>query len=101
MPLHGNSNKNMLPHHLYELRDLKEDDVFKYGISDEEIGEDGLSKRPRNQVRFLNLAVNWIRYVAKIILFDIPGKKRAKEIENGYIQKYKKKNGKKPRGNLR
>ncbi len=98
---HGNSNKNQNPHHLYYIKDLKEDDVFKYGISDEKIDEDGLSKRPRLQVQFLNLAVGWIRYFAKIILFDIPGKRRAREIENEYIERYSKENGMKPRGNLR
>lgn len=33
MSEHGNSNKNNKPHHLYEIRDSEDDDVFKYGIS--------------------------------------------------------------------
>ena len=30
---HGNRNDNNNPHHLYEIRDSVDDDVFKYGIS--------------------------------------------------------------------
>ncbi len=30
---HGNRLDNPEPHHLYEIRDSLEDDVFKYGIS--------------------------------------------------------------------
>ena len=30
---HGNSLKNTDPHHLYEIRDVQENDIFKYGIS--------------------------------------------------------------------
>ena len=38
---HRNSNTNMEPHHLYEIIDKVDDDVFKYGISCGPIGEDG------------------------------------------------------------
>jgi len=47
---HGNSNQSNRPQHLYEIRDKQEDTVFKYGISDNPIDEDGLSKRIRNQL---------------------------------------------------
>ena len=30
---HGNSYENDAPHHLYEIQDKEEDDIFKYGIS--------------------------------------------------------------------
>ena len=30
---HGNSLKNDALHHLYEIRDIQEDDILKYGIS--------------------------------------------------------------------
>lgn len=42
---HGNSHRNQKLHHLYEIRDTQEDEVYKYGISAEEIEEDGLSAR--------------------------------------------------------
>lgn len=74
MSEHGNSNKNNKPHHLYEIRDSVDDEVFKYGISHDPIDEDGYSKRMRTQVDFLNLGVKWLRF--RILLFDIPGKKR-------------------------
>ncbi len=45
MSKHGNSLDNPNPHHLYEIRDTNDDDVFKYGITDDPIGIDGMSKR--------------------------------------------------------
>ena len=45
MAEHGNSNRNKKPHHLYEIRDSEDDDVFKYGISHDPIGKDGYSNR--------------------------------------------------------
>lgn len=51
MSEHGNSNKNNKPHHLYEIRDSVDDDVFKYGISHDPIDEDGYSNRMRGRAR--------------------------------------------------
>ncbi|MEI6409758.1 MAG: hypothetical protein WCR52_10270 [Bacteroidota bacterium] len=78
MALHGNSNKNDKPHHLYEIRDSEEDDVFKYGVSHDKIGKDGYSKRMRVQVDLLNLGVKWLRFFARVMV-DIPGKKKPNE----------------------
>ena len=39
--------ENQKPHHLYGIVNKEDGDIFKYGISDGEIGEDGLSKRIR------------------------------------------------------
>jgi URI fold toxin 2 len=97
---HGNSNDNSKPHHLYEIRDSVDDDVFKYGISHDTIDDEGQSNRMKVQVNFLNLGVNWSRFFAQILLMDIPGKKEAKRIEEEHIENYKKQNGKRPRGNL-
>lgn len=97
---HGNSNDNNKPHHLYEIRDSVDDDVFKYGISHDLIDEEGQSNRMKVQVNFLNLGVNWLRFFAQILLLNLPGKKEAKRIEEEHIQNYKKQNGKRPRGNL-
>ncbi|NJL76881.1 MAG: hypothetical protein HC892_19535 [Saprospiraceae bacterium] len=41
---HGNNKKSTELHHLYEILDLLEDDVLKYGISSDPIDKDGLSK---------------------------------------------------------
>ena len=49
---HGNANKNDLPHHLYAIDDLQEEEEFKFGISDDPIEKDGLSKRSRDQCDF-------------------------------------------------
>ena len=100
MKRHGNSNDNNKPHHLYEIRDSIDDDIFKYGISHDPIDEEGQSNRMKVQVNFLNLGVNWLRFFAQIVLFRIPGKKEAKRIEEEHIQNYKTQNGRRPRGNL-
>jgi hypothetical protein len=52
MEEHGNSNSNDKPHHLYEIRDSVDDEVFKYGISHDPIDEDGYSDRMRVQINF-------------------------------------------------
>ena len=74
--------------------------MLKYGISHDPIDEDGLSLRIKVQLRLLNLGANWIRYFARIILKNIPGRRKAKEIEQEHIDEYEKKKGQKPRGNL-
>lgn len=46
-----------------------------------------------------NIGVKWLRFFARVLLIDIPGKKEAKRIEKEYIRKYKEENGQNPRGN--
>ena len=58
---HRNSLSNDEPHHLYEIRDKVDDDVFKYGISSDPIEDDGLSKRIRVQLDLLNLVDRWAK----------------------------------------
>jgi hypothetical protein len=98
---HSNSYRNTKPHHLYEIVDKEDEDVFKYGISCEPIGEDGLSSRMRKQINFLNRLYEWTRFFGRILLFDISGKKAAREIEIRYIKDYEKQKGRKPKGNVR
>ncbi|NUO02314.1 MAG: hypothetical protein HUU01_17045 [Saprospiraceae bacterium] len=98
---HGNSNRNKKPHHLYEIRDSLDDDVFKYGISHGPVDKDGYSNRMRIQVDFLNLGVKWLRFFGRIILFDIPGRKEAKRIEREHIRKHREAHGHNPRGNIK
>jgi len=99
MGKHGNSLENPNPHHLYEIRDTKDDDVFKYGISDDPIGIDGMSKRMRDQISILNNAVDLLRFIGSILLKKIPGRAKAKTIEDEYIDRYFDAHGKNPRGN--
>ena len=101
MAHHGNSRKNKKDHHLYAIHDEEEDDVFKYGISDKPIDEDGYSRRMREQVNYLNRAVGWLRYFAKILIRGIKGKAKAIEIEEEHIDIYRKKHGRPPRGNVK
>ncbi|MBI5914631.1 MAG: hypothetical protein HY842_04585 [Bacteroidetes bacterium] len=99
--MHRNSNENELPHHLYEIWDKQDEEVFKYGISSDPIEEDGLSKRIREQVQGLNLAAGWLRYLARIIISGIINRLAAKAIEDEYMDAFEEKNGRLPRGNLR
>ncbi|MEZ4886722.1 MAG: hypothetical protein R3E32_18485 [Chitinophagales bacterium] len=97
--LHGNSLDNPNLHHLYEIHDKKENEIFKYGISDDSIEDDGLSKRLRDQLNNMNLVVGWERFEGKILITDIAGRKKAREIEDSYIERYRTKHGRNPRGN--
>lgn len=96
---HGNSHKNDNPHHLYEIADTLENEVYKYGISDDPVDADGLSARLRDQLSLFNLVANFFRFVGCILIRDIPGRKEAERIEEEYINRHVKEHGKKPRGN--
>ena len=99
---HKNSDDNDDLHHLYEIVDKVDNDIFKYGISCGPISKrDGMSKRMRVQLRFANLIDSWKRFFTRILIHDIPGRKEAKRIESEHIQAYKKKHGERPRGNLK
>lgn len=96
---HRNSYENEEPHHLYEIIDRVDNDVFKYGISCKPINQDGTSSRMREQVNNLNRVDKWTRFFARILLRDIAGKREARRIETEYIQAYLEKYEKRPRGN--
>ena len=97
---HRNSYENDEMHHLYEIIDRgNDDDVFKYGICCKPINKDGTSSRMREQVNALNRIDKWLRFFARILIRDIPGKRAARELERQYIRDYIEKNGERPRGN--
>lgn len=98
--MHGNNKKNRRTFHLYEIRDTEEDDVYKYGISSGPISEkDQLSKRVRGQVNLFNRVIGFARFIGKILIRGIIGRKKADEIEEEYIQRHAAKYGRRPRGN--
>lgn len=97
--IHRNSNLNEELHHLYEIIDRVDDDVFKYGISCKPIDKNNQSDRMREQVNFLNRIDKWQRYYARILIFNIGGKLEARRIERQYIRAYEAIHGEKPRGN--
>ena len=99
MTFHGNSKQNNNPHHLYEIRDKELDAVFKYGISAEPIGADGLSKRMRGQISFLNLIAGWRRYSGHILIENIPDRVEAWRLEDEHIEAHKNLWSKRPLGN--
>lgn len=63
------------------------------------MNDDGTSPRANEQVSLFNSVVDWLRFFAKILKTGIPGNKRAREIEDEYLEKYKEKHGRYPRGN--
>jgi hypothetical protein len=100
MKIHGNSLQNKDKHHLYEIIDTEENDIFKYGISAETLNQDGTSPRAKQQETIFNLVVNKNRFTSQVLITEIAGRQKAKQLENEYITTYEKKNGCKPRGNL-
>jgi len=84
---------------LYEFFDQKENEVFKYGISADPIEADGLSRRIRRQLSIFNLAAGWLRYIARILVSNISGRKAAEKIENQHMEDFQTKHGHLPRGN--
>ena len=99
MKPHGNSHQNLEEHHLYEIYDTVEEEVYKYGVSGEPLYPDGTSPRANRQVREYNRVVGMLRFFSRIIKTSIPGKKRAEELEEEMIEKYVEKYGRRPRGN--
>lgn len=100
MKIHGNSLQNKDKHHLYEIIDKDENDTFKYGISGETLNEDGTSPRAKQQETIFNLVVNKNRFTSQVLITEIEGRQKAKQLENEHITAYEKINGSKPRGNL-
>lgn len=96
---HRNSLENDAPHHLYAINDRKNKSVFKYGISSDPVGEDGLSERIRKQLNLFNLIAGFARFFAEILIRNIPGRKKALKLEDEFITKHEKKYGRKPPGN--
>ncbi len=101
MNFHGNSRQNTKEHHLYAIHDKEEADVFKYGISDKPIGADGYSQRMQEQVDFLNRAVGWARYFAEVLIRGIAGNAKARQVEDDFINAYRERYGRNPRGNVK
>ena len=60
-----------------------------------------MSARLRRQINFMNLIVGWIRFVGKILVFNIDGRKKARDLEDDYIDDYYEQNGRNPRGNIK
>jgi hypothetical protein len=97
--VHRNSHENKEAHHLYEFFDQQENEVFKYGISSDPIEADGLSRRIHRQLSIFNLAAGWLRYIARILVSNISGRKAAEELEDKFMQEFEDKHGRLPRGN--
>ena len=96
---HGNDKRNQNEHHLYEIRDRQRNGLYKYGICGKPLNKDGPSPRANEQVSLFNRVAGWSRFFANILLTGIRGRRKAEEIEDEYINQYKKEHGHKPPGN--
>ena len=96
---HGNRNDSPRPHHLYQIEDREENDIYKFGICGKPLNKDGSSPRGIEQSSELNRADGWLRYFVRILQRNIPGRRLAKIFEENHIQSYKDINGRLPRGN--
>lgn len=97
--MHGNDKRNSNLHHLYDIFRNTNRDTFKYGISDDPIDADGLSARARDQLEELNLAAEYHKFDAEILVTDIPGRSAALQVERQYIDAYYDQHGHNPTGN--
>lgn len=100
MSKHANSHENDAEHHLYQIYDAERQGVFKYGICGKPLNKDGTSPRANEQVTLFNRVVGWMRFFAEILMTGIPGRKRAEEIEDEFIETHERRHGHKPPGNL-
>lgn len=99
MSKHGNSYENEEEHHLYDVHDLELDTTFKLGISADELEADGTSPRGNEQARYSNKVVGYYRFVSRVLISGIMGRRKARQIEDEHIENYKKQHGHYPRGN--
>ena len=97
--MHGNDKRNTNLHHLYDIFRNNNRDTFKYGISDDPIDADGLSARARDQLEELNLAAEFHKFDAEILVTSIPGRAEALHVERQYIDAYFDQHGHNPIGN--
>ena len=65
----------MEDHHLYEIVDSEKNTTYKYGIS---LRKDGSSPRAVEQTTLFNRVVGKLRFVSKVLITEIKGRKAAK-----------------------
>ncbi|MEL7162745.1 MAG: hypothetical protein AAFN92_18445 [Bacteroidota bacterium] len=97
--MHGNDLNDPSDQHLYVIYDREERRIHKFGISNKKVGADGHCRRMRNQVNAGNRWSKIGRYVARILVKLIKGRRRARALEDDCIIKYRDKYGAYPRGN--
>lgn len=101
MSKHGNSHTNTNAHHLYCIYENDTGAILKFGITDDPLDEKGLPYRVKVQLRWANIAAGYMKFSAKILITEIPGRIEAERIEREHLEIYKQENGSLPPGNLR
>jgi len=97
--MHGNSNSNPDEHHLYGIFEVETNELYKYGISNQPLNDDGSSPRANQQLSVFNQLFGYIKFYAKVLINKISGRIEVKKLENTYIANHIAKFGKPPRGN--
>jgi len=87
--IHGNSKNSKKLQHLYEIVDSEFEETIKFGISGSELNKNNSSKRANSQVNALNKIWGWTKYYANVLFMKIQGRKKALELENKIVKKYK------------
>jgi RHS repeat-associated protein len=103
----GNSRTSNKTQHGYRIKDTKNKDVNKYGVSGEKLNKNGTSPRANRQVSALNKKAGYQRYKPEVMKKNIQGKgttsarDRILKWEQGKNRAYKKSNssGNQPVGN--
>jgi len=97
--VHGNSKESDKLQHVYEIDNIEENVVQKFGISGIPLNEDGSSKRANSQVKDLNFDAGTEKFKAEVLMAEIQGRALALEIERNLIKEYAAMHGGNPDGN--
>ena len=96
---HSNLLDNPNVHHLYAIYDIRERELFKFGISDSDITADFSSNRLNNQLSLFTRVAGRKRFIGRILIYPIAGRLKARRLEDHAVRRFYKKHGRLPRGN--
>ena len=95
---HSNLLQNPNTHHLYGIYDFEKRVFYKFGISDKPV-INHTSSRLSGQIALFNRVAGKNRFAGRILIRQIEGRRKARELEDTAILKFKSKYGSYPRGN--
>ncbi|MES2701538.1 MAG: RHS repeat-associated core domain-containing protein [Bacteroidota bacterium] len=88
--IHGNSKLSPKPQHLYEMSNDRTGQLLEYGLSGQELKENGTSPRVDQKIRE---KYNGNKDISgKVIEKDVPGRESGLQKEKDYVNQYKKNN---------
>lgn len=97
---HGNDLDNPNDHVLYGVYDHEDRVLIKFGISEQkDVNNSKLPSRLLSQLITWNRVVGFIRFTGRVLIWMIPGRLKARRLEDDLVDKYTEKHGGQPRGN--